>query len=182
MKTFHLTNAIDVVLVDDQDGDLFLTYVPWYQDNDGYVRTNLRKETVYRVGSGEISSIKVGKAKSIKLHRVIADAMGMINGEYLGPVTFKDGNKMNCQRNNLIPFVNGQHRKRGKTGVQGVSMLGEKYLVSVWDPKGAGNRGKLINYGLFETLEEAKVVAEEAIEKRRLKYGDDLSGDLGVTE
>jgi hypothetical protein len=130
-----ITVGLKVAKVDDEHyrriDDMGVT---WYLDDEGYVRGNYKCKS---------------KNKNIKLHRVIGEYIGL-----KGWISFKDGDKLNCQSENLKLYVNTGRPNRG-LGEKGISEHNykgvTKYAITLWDKSAQ----KLKYHGIRDTLEEA---------------------------
>jgi len=140
-----------VAVVDLVDGDL------------GLINWNAQKGTVTWYATRSIGKKSPKGRHHQFLHRVIADRIGLPR-ELLPD--HKDGDGLNCRRNNLreaTPSQNTQNsrlRTDNKTGFKGVSWSPSRrgYLAKI---RANGERHVL---GLFRTAEEASAAYERAAE------------------
>jgi hypothetical protein len=109
----------------------------------------------------------VARGKTVYLHRVIAERMGLVlTGETQGrawkrSVDHIDGNKLNNRRSNLRLRTRSQQmsnladglRADNKSGIRGVCRTGSRR--SPWHAFGRGPGSKILDLGYFATTEEA---------------------------
>ena len=136
MKTLTLRTG-ETVMMDDLDFE-WAQHYKWYLDPEGYVRA---------------TTVVNNHVKNKKLHT-------WIHG---GPASFRDGNKLNCQRDNLKDYVNtgGSGRPRKSAGPPGVYEYKGKFTLNVYV------KGKSNYLGRFATMDEA-IAAREAFLKEQL--------------
>lgn len=134
-------------IVDAEDGDLGC--VNWHALKSK--RTHYACRNVPRPGRGMLS-----------LHRVIATRMGIAPGG--AKVDHRDGNGLNCRRENLRAadeFQNAQNRRRpitNRSGYKGVSLM---KATGMWHAH-IDAKGTRYHLGFFVTREEAASAYEIA--------------------
>lgn len=137
-----LINYPKPAIIDDTDKELIDDYDnQWFRDSEGYVRVSY-------------STNGKNKCDNIKLHQLIWKMMGN-----KGSVSFKDGDRLNCRRENLKPFINGRVPV-------GVYRSGDKFHAIAWGKDGHGKAFRH-SVGTFLTLEEAESARLNEIQKRR---------------
>ena len=144
MVIIPLTRGFSAI-VDDTDADL--SEMKWYASNADYAVRNIRN----------------GVSRStVILHRVIMSRVigrELLQTEYVDHI---DGNTMNNRRSNIRisnECGNARNRKVSKRniiGVKGVSKHRNKWRVRLMA------NGKIVNIGLFSTLEEAAMAYRSA--------------------
>jgi len=107
------------------------------------------KHNWYKNGSGYISSTI--KGKTVFLHRFL------LNPEGFFEVDHKDGNKIDCKKNNLRICTNSQNQankdiqKNNSSGYKGVTWHKQ---IKKWVARISCNR-KRINLGSFQSIDKA---------------------------
>ena len=147
MAEIYLHNSNDPAIIDDEHEQRIQNH-RWYLDAEGYVRANIQQK---------------GKRTNVKLHRVIANLIGLDSSR---GVSFKDGNKLNCRSSNLKQFECKSesdrkyiydHEYKGK----------KRYQIELYNEK-----TKEKEYvGLADTLEEAKIQRDEALREMEKRNG-----------
>ncbi len=154
------TSSGDTILVSSKDWD-FLSNYNWYKTKKGYFCAS---------GSGPL--------KGKRIHRLIADRMGLDTSKY---IDHKNRDKSDNRRNNLRPASSGQNRansvinSNNKSGFKGVHLKkrckrtskrklrsdaqGDRWCAQI-------NVGReKISLGYFDTPEEAHAVYKKASKK-----------------
>ncbi len=148
MKEIPLTQG-KVAIVDDRDYERAASY-KWCAWSDGKRWHAIRKT---KRGDSE---------QTVYLHRFI---LGVDNKQF---VSFRDGNGLNCTRNNLrrATLADSRHnrgiQKNNTSGFKGVSWYPSR---EQWRAK-IGIRGKIVHLGYFDDIEKAA----EAYNQAAIKY------------
>lgn len=125
-------------LVDDQDFDLCGMYS-------------------WRCTNGYAIAIERGTQKTVLLHKLIAERMGIVN-----IADHKDRDRLNCQRENLRESTYSQNganasvSRNNKLGVKGVHWRKNSYTACITV------NGKSIHLGNFNSVEEASAAYQNA--------------------
>jgi hypothetical protein len=112
--------------------------------------------------------------KPYLVHRII---YLMLTGEYPECVDHIDGDSMNNNINNLRPATKKQNRwncrsnNGSQTGVKGVYVDGKKYKALV------SANGERYYLGMYDTIEQAKVVVDKKYIELQSEYSMQLSRD-----
>lgn len=148
MKKIALTQN-QFALVDDEDYE-FLNQWKWHAHKPG--------KTFYALRSIQQN----GKRTTIRMHRVIAERMGI-----KGMADHKNRNGLDNQRNNLRSATHKQNcenkslSKRNTSGHMGVTW--DKYDLK-WSAD-IGHNGQVFHLGLFDKIEDAVKKRKEAENK-----------------
>lgn len=147
MKIIKLTQGKEA-LVSDEDFD-YLNQFSWHLNvsptDNFYAQRSWREG---KKGYGQL------------MQKAVAERMKLT-----GRLTFKDGNRLNCQRENLIPELQrGLRRSIPKSGYRGV-YAGYK---GKWNAQ-ISHRQKTVHLGCFTSIDEA---AKAYDKKARELFGD----------
>ncbi len=135
----------------------------WYQDSDGYIRTNIKRQN--------------GTRTAILMHQIImgTDGVSQFPDHIHGKSSRYDNRKSNLRvatrsQNN----INQPIRKDNTSGVKGVSWNKE---LNKWRVRIQINHKRIL-IGDYDTLEEAKIARINAEEKYHKEYRYDYSINL----
>ena len=142
----------------------------YYREGLLYNKVNRHKNPkdspISNTPNGEGYMLMEALGKNYKVHRVI---FAILKGYFPEEIDHVNGNRLDNRIENLRACTHLQNsynlaQRKGVSGVQGVSKCGDKWRVRL------GSGGRRLSLGLYEDLELAQLVVEEARDKYHKEY------------